>query len=220
MNNFVPSNILKLIRSYFNPTTGHNHDGINSKLIEGATVADGGISTAKLAAKAVTTAKIGDGAVAVSQLGDAAVETIKIKDANVTPAKLSPAAAKRILVCQVEDLAAGVDIANRVIFAVPAGINAALISAAIIPQGPPAGVDDSNKCDILLSDGTNSIVSVEYDASPVFPAAGVVSDLGALDGTYKVLSAGEKLCLSVTNGATANLPAFLLEVVYTVTDAA
>jgi hypothetical protein len=48
----------------------------------------------------------------------------------------------------------------------------------------------------------------------------VIGDLGALEGTYKVLAAGEKLVLDVTNGATANLPEFLVQVVYTLTEAA
>lgn len=41
-------------------------------------------------------------------------------------------------------------------------------------------------------------------------------DLGALNATHKVLAAGEKLFLSVTNGATAAPPAFLLQLEYTI----
>ena len=116
--------------------------------------------------------------------------------------------------------ARGATIADRVIFAAPAGIDVTLVSAAIIPQGAAAGIDDSNKCVIALSDGTSAIVSKEFDADPVFPAAAAVTDLGALDETAKVLAAGEKLYLSVTNGATANPPGFMLQVVYAVADAA
>ena len=42
---------------------------------------------------------------------------------------------------------------------------------------------------------------------------------GALDGTHKILAAGEKLYLSVTNGTTAAPPAFLLQLTYTIAPA-
>jgi hypothetical protein len=198
----------------------HNHDGLNSEAVTVGTVAANAIVAAKIAANAVETAKIKDANVTAAKLAADAVETAKIKDANVTPAKLSAAAGARILSYQVEDLAAGADIAGRVIFAAPTGVDVTMVSAAIIPQGAAAGIDDGNKCVIALTDGTNTIVSAEFDANPAFPAAAAVTDLGALDGTHKVLSAGEKLYLSVTDGTTANPPAFMLQIVYNVTDAA
>lgn len=188
----------------------HNHDGTNSEAVTVGTVGNGSVTAAKLAANAVETAKI----------KDANVTTGKIADTAVTLAKLAATAKQFVLSYQVEDLAAGADIANRVIFAAPAGLDVTLVSAAIIPQGAAAGIDDSNKCVIALSDGTSAIVSKEYDADPVFPAAAAVTDLGALDETAKVLAAGEKLYLSVTNGATANPPGFMLQVVYAIADAA
>ena len=39
--------------------------------------------------------------------------------------------------------------------------------------------------------------------TPPFPNAAAATSLGTLDATYKALAAGEKLYLSVTNGATA-----------------
>ena len=51
-------------------------------------IADSGVTTAKINAKAVTTAKIDDSAVTATQLASDAVITAKIKDANVTKAKL------------------------------------------------------------------------------------------------------------------------------------
>ena len=86
-------------------------------------------------------------------------------------------------------------------------------------MGTSVGIDDSNNCLVGLTDGTNSIVSTAWDSSPAFPDAGTVNSLGTVDATYKVLSAGEKLVLNVTNGATANPPAMMLQVVYTVADA-
>jgi len=56
------------------------------------TIADGSITTAKLAASSVTTAKIAAGNVTTSSLADSSVTTAKIVDNNVSLAKL-PAAA-------------------------------------------------------------------------------------------------------------------------------
>ena len=55
-------------------------------------VADGTITTAKLADDAVTTAKIADGNVDTAQLADNSVRTSKINDANVTQQKLADGA--------------------------------------------------------------------------------------------------------------------------------
>lgn len=134
-------------------------------------------------------------------------------------AKMAATAKYQTLSYNVEDLAAGVDITDRPIYFVPANLTSTLISADIIPLGNPAGIDDSNKCTILLTDGTNTIVSKEFDSSPAFPSAGVVTNLGTLDTTHKILAAGEKLTLSVTNGTTANPPAFVLQLTYVLADA-
>jgi hypothetical protein len=136
------------------------------------------------------------------------------------PEKMTAAANTRIFSYAVEDLAAGVDITARPIFVVPAGVDITIIQADIIPLGSAAGIDDSNTCVISITDGTHAIASVTYDTDPGMPAAGVVGSMGALDGTYKVLSAGEKLNIVVTNGATANPPGFMLQIAYTVATAA
>ena len=194
---------------------GEEVDGLTAGAVE-----DGANTAAKIAADAVTTAKILNANVTAVKLATDAVETAKIKALNVTLPKLAVTAKTHVLCYQVEDLAAGADIADRVVFYAPAGWDVTLVSAAIIGQGNAAGIDDSNKCVIKLSDGTNTIVEATFDASPAFPAAAAVTDLGAVSATYKALSAGEKLYLSVTNGTTANPPAFMLEVVYTIADAA
>lgn len=197
----------------------HKHDGTDSTAVEVGTVADNAIIAAKIAANAVETAKIKDANVTAAKLATNAVETSKIKDVNVTLAKIATTGKTHILSYQVEDLAANADIVDRVIFEAPTGIDVTLVSANIIPQGNAAGIDDSNKCVVKLSDGANTIVEATYDASPTFPAAAAATSLGTLDATHKALAAGEKLYLSVTNGTTANPPGFMLQVVYTVADA-
>ena len=192
-----------------------NADG---SIAEAVTLADNDVVAAKIAANAVTTAKILDANVTAGKLATNAVITVKITDANVTLAKLAATAKTQIISYQVEDLAAGADIANRVIFSAPTGIDATLVSASITPQGDDAGIDDTNACVIKLSDGTNAIVEKTYNESVGFPAAAAEGSLGALHATYKILAQGEKLYLSVTNGTTANPPAFMLQVVYTIAD--
>jgi hypothetical protein len=135
---------------------------------------------------------------------------------DTTIQALDPLAKTRVINYQVEDLSADGDIAARVIFVAPAGLSVLLVSASIISQGTAAGIDDANTCVVALTDGTNSIVSKTFNTATAFPAAAAITDLGTLHATYKSLSAGEKLCLSVTNGSAANPPAFMLQVVYSI----
>lgn len=190
----------------------------NGSIANAVTLANNDVVAAKIAANAVETAKIKDANVTAAKLAANAVETAKIKDVNVTLAKLAVSAKTQIISYQVEDLAAGVDIANRVIFSTPTGIDVTLVSASIIPQGDDAGIDDTNTCVIKLSDGTNTIVEKTYNTGTAFPNAGAEGSLGTLAADYKGLAQGEKLYLSVTNGTLANPPAFMLQVVYTIAD--
>jgi hypothetical protein len=204
------------------------------EFIPAATIGDGSVTTAKLAAgvlaasaggRALIASNFFDNATCDAKFATAAFAADadslgKFADGIWTLAKLADTAKTNVLTYQVEDLGAGVDITDRVIFAAPAGLDVTIATASIIPQGSAAGIDDSNTCVVKLSDGTNTIVEATYDAAPGFPAAAAVTSLGTPDATYKALAAGEKLYLSVTNGATANPPAFMLQVTYTVADAA
>ena len=191
----------------------------NGDIATAVTLGDNDVVAAKIAADAVTTAKILDANVTAAKLATNAVETAKILDANVTLAKLAPTAKTHILSYQVEDLAAGVDITDRVIFYVPTDIDATLVSATIISQGTAQGIADaSNTCVIKLTDGAHDIVEKTYNTDTAFPADGAEQLLGALADDYVKLEQGEKLYLSVTNGTLANPPAFMLQVVYTVAD--
>jgi len=120
------------------------------------------------------------------------------------------------ILSQVENLAAGADITTRAILEVPIGSSYTLTSVKVISQGTPSGIDNSNTCVVQVLNGTNAIANITFDATTAFPAENVSVDMGALDATYKVLAAGEKLYYSVTNGATADPPAFLLQVEYSI----
>lgn len=100
INNIVRNPDFKqLLKDIMDVSTGHDHDGTNTKAVSVGTPSDLSVTTAKLAANAVTTAKITDanvttaklatGAVTANELGADAVTTTKILDANVTLGKLS-----------------------------------------------------------------------------------------------------------------------------------
>jgi len=193
-----------------------NADGT---LVATATVVDGAITNAKLAADCVDTDNIINLKVTAGKLATNAVTTTKIANENVTLAKLDTNAKTNILTYQVEGLDAGDDITNRVIFEVPAGLAIKVLTAKIIPHGSAIGIDASNTCVIKLSDGTNTLVEKTYNLGSAFPAASEADSLGAISTDYDDLEAGDKICLSVTNGSNANPPAFMLIITYTVADA-
>ena len=146
--------------------------------------------------------------------------TIKVKWNEKLPSAINAALTvveKNIFTYKVEDLGAGDDITTRAILQMPVGINGTITKVSIISNGTAAGIDASNTCVVQLLNGTNSIVSKTYDDDPTFPAENDSDDLGTLSTTYKELSAEEKLHLVVTNGTTANPPAFIVQVEYTVT---
>lgn len=228
-------NLPKMLTSVFSTSAGHDHDGVNSKAVTVGTVAAGGISAdatgrammaddyfnaatvlAKFDADSFDNAQIilafKDG----SFNADAATRAL-FDDGIWTLGKLDASARAHILPIQVGALSAGVDITDMSLIVVPADHAITLTKASIVSNGTAAGIDDSNKCVILLEDSSsNAIVTKEFDSDPAFPALGTAVDLGALNSTHKVLAAGEKLFLSVTNGNTAAPPAFLLQIEYTI----
>ena len=151
--------------------------------------------------------------------GDSFEEVAVSGDATLAAdgtATLNASKGQQIAIIHVEDGAAGVDIANRPIFAIPPACT--LVSASILTEGAPAGVDDANTSVILLEDeGSNAIVTKTYNTGTQPPSTNLES-LGALDATHKILTAEEMVWLSVTNGATADLPAFSVIIVYEVTN--
>lgn len=149
--------------------------------------------------------------------------TVSLPDESITSAMLDSAIApdtgKRVTVISVEDLAADADIAARPIFAASADGNT-LTKIGIVPQGASAGIDNDNTSVIAIKDGAgNTIVSKTYNTGTQPPASGAYASLGTLDVTHKVLTANEVVTLTVTNGTTADLPAFLVILEWTPTAA-
>jgi hypothetical protein len=218
-------------------TTGHDHDGANSKAVTTGTPAAGAL-TADAGGRAIIAGDYFDAATVLAKFAIDSIDNAQllkaVKDgafvadtatralfANglFTAAKLAATAKTHIMNILVEDLAAGVDITARVAMVVPTGYAMTIVQADMIPLGSGAGIDDSNNCLVGIGNGANSIAFAAYDSAPGYPAVNTVNSLGALDGTYKNLAAGEKLTITITNGATANPPAMIIQVAYTLSEA-
>lgn len=117
----------------------------------------------------------------------------------------------------IEDLAAGADVAARACFMAPLP-GCTLTNIGIIPQGASADIDDSNTAVIVVATAAgNAIVSKTYNTATQPPAANVHGTLGTLSSTYKVLTTHQVITVAITQGTTADLPAFILNLEYTVT---
>lgn len=121
--------------------------------------------------------------------------------------------ASQFIVYQVTNLEANGDITSTGLFVCPTGFTFTISSIDIISQGTAAGIDDSNTCVISVLNGTNAIVAKTYNTATTFPADGTSGNLGALDETHKVITAGQIIKFTVTNGTTADPPAFILQIV-------
>jgi len=130
---------------------------------------------------------------------------------------LNAAHSEQHAMVHVEDLAANADIAARPVFVHPRALT--LKSIGILTEDAPAGIDDSNTCVIALKDDAgNTIVTKTYNTGTQPPSSDY-EDLGTLDETHKVLAAGEHVTLTVTQGTTADMPAFTVVLVFEPTDA-
>jgi len=147
-------------------------------------------------------------------LADAGATDTTVRTVLQSNAALNAEDTEQLAIIPVEDLAANGDIAARPIFVHPRAVT--LTSLGILTEGSPAGVDDDNTAVIAVADdASNAIVSKTYNTAAQPPDTDY-ADLGALDATHKVLAAEEHITLSVTQGTTADLPAFSVIVRYTV----
>jgi len=222
--NFFTPNLRKVLSAVFDTTSGHNHDGVNSKTVTAGTPIAGALS-ADTIGRAIIASNYFDATTIASKVADGAF-TSTIADAKFADSvwkldKLDAEAKTHILQIPVEDLNAGNDITKRFVFEAPSGFDVTLVSANILSQGTAAGIDSTNSCVVLLEDAAyNEIVKITYDNTNPFPADGNTDSLGTPNPDHKTLSAGDKLFLSVTNGTAANPPRFVIQIVYTMAAAA
>ena len=111
----------------------------------------------------------------------------------------------------VEDLAANADIAARAVASFDH--DAWIVGARVVNQATAAtGVDDSNTSVHTLKISTDTVVTETFDSTTTFPAANTARDLGAVANNHA--AAGSELTYTVTNGTTADLGPYILEVDY------
>lgn len=151
------------------------------------------------------------------RIKDEGVASGKIAAAAVTASKLNAAHKEQTFFVPVEDLAAGADIAARLVFVLPRANT--LQSVGILTQGAPAGVDDANTAVITIADAAANVIVTKTYNTGTQPPTSAYASLGALDATHKILAASEAVSIAVTQGAAADLPAFTLVITTIPTDA-
>ena len=140
------------------------------------------------------------------------VAAINEIDASVTAAEsLLASSLAQMLSFQIEACVAGADIAGKVLAAIPTGYSFEILSADVISNGSPAGIDAANTCVVAIKNQANTVVTKTYDNVSGFPEDNAVSNLGAISATHKTVAAGSAISLYVTNGATAATPTFILQ---------
>lgn len=111
-----------------------------------------------------------------------------------------------------ENLAAGADISARAFFSKI--VASAIKAIGILSKGTPTGINDSNTCVILVTnEAGDTIVTKTYNTGTQ-PPTNDYESLGAVDAANTDIAAGGIAKVSVTQGATADLPAFDLVVQY------
>jgi hypothetical protein len=122
----------------------------------------------------------------------------------------NPSANSVILSYTSADLSAGADLSNVVVGA--AAFDGNLVAAKVISTGSAAGIDDDNTSVFEVKVGTTVLASKTYDDTNAFPAAGAADDLTL--GEDITVEADDVITLSVTNGAAADLPIFIVQLFF------
>jgi hypothetical protein len=108
----------------------------------------------------------------------------------------------------VVNLAAGADISDYPVFVATEELT--LHSCRLLTQGTPAGIDNSNTAVLTLTVNGNTLLTKTYN-TVTQPPTNASEDLSSLlDADYVELEIGDVVKLTVTQGATANMPAFVI----------
>jgi predicted RecA/RadA family phage recombinase len=131
---------------------------------------------------------------------------------------LNAAHQEQVALIPIAALGAGADLSAAIQFAHPRA--ATLVSVGYLAAGTDFGtISDASTSVFAITDGAgNTIVSKTYNTATQ-PMASALNDLGALDDTHKVLTAGETVSLAITNGTTAKTPAGFLVIRFIPTNA-
>jgi hypothetical protein len=108
---------------------------------------------------------------------------------------------------EVVNLAAGADITLTPAYVAAQAM--VITSAWLLTKGTPAGINNSNTAVVTLKDKNGNVVLTKtFNTATQPPTSGSLNLTSLLDADYTTLAAGDRLDLTVTQGATANMPAF------------
>ena len=116
------------------------------------------------------------------------------------------------------NLAAGADIAGQVIIAIPHGYTAALLDAKVISAGAAGGVDDANTSVFAVKTGATALAGFTFDTDNAFPGAGLLQTFDLEVGAAGPIAQDAVIVFDCTNGATADLPAFTVQITLELTE--
>ena len=182
-------------------------DGIVMVEAGGAITAGAGIEVGADGKAVTNTGGIGIGIALTGAASAGNIVAVKMLNTSVTNGVDAPLV--QTFVYTAADLDAGADLADTPIGYVAA--DGEIINVAIISTGSAVGIDADNTSAFVLKVGTTSKATATFDDANAFPAAGV-AEAGTLAEDATV-AAGDVLLLNVTNGANANLPVFMVQVV-------
>lgn len=156
------------------------------------------------------TGVVGDVTTLTTTAKNSTVAAINEIDASVTAAEaLLASSLAQLMTFQIPALTAGTDVAGQVLAAIPTGYSFVILSADIISNGSPSGIDAGNTCVVTVKNQAASVASKTYDNVAGFPEDNAVSNLGTIANA--TVAAGSAISLYVTNGATAVTPKFILQ---------
>lgn len=141
------------------------------------------------------------------------INTTDFLDGTLSVDDLTTGAARKIMLIPIADLAGGADLGE---FAVAKlDVAGTVLSASILcGSGNDAGIDAGNTSVHTLKNGAGgtTIVTKTYSNTVTWPNANTEDDLGTIANAS--ISANGIITYTVTNGATANLPAYTLVIEY------
>ena len=119
------------------------------------------------------------------------------------------------IVTKIDSLAAGADLdgTTKGFYVVPAGMKFTVTNVSLVSRGTAAGIDAGNTAAIGVQVGASVLASKTFSNAVVFPA-----DLGFAELTLNatpallVIAAGNVMKAVITQGATADLPEFNIQV--------
>jgi len=106
------------------------------------------------------------------------------------------------------DLAAGADISDYPVFVAVDAIR--ITKCRLLTKGTPSGIDNSNTAVLTLTVNGNTLLTKTYNAGTQPPTRDEEDLTDNLVADYLDLDEGDVVKLSLTQGATANMPAFLI----------